>query len=92
MYIPHPHNHKEWASHRAKYNDDWKEKHQDKKKRKSEADAAYPPKKSAGRNLYLSRSFKYGLATQVMLSNQEANQIVYDFINGKFNENDELKE
>ena len=47
-----------------------KDKHQAKKKRKSEADDAYPPKKADDRNLSLAKSFKYELSTQVMLSNQ----------------------
>ena len=52
MYMNQPQNYKEWADHRAKYNVDWKEKQQAKEKRKSEVDAADPPNKSAGGNLY----------------------------------------
>ena len=44
MYMSHPHNHKEWADCRAKYNYDWKDKQQANKKRKYEADAADTPK------------------------------------------------
>ena len=40
----HPQNHKKWAACRAKYNADLKDKHQDNKKRKAEADSADPPK------------------------------------------------
>ena len=89
--MPHPHNHKEWDAHSFKYNDDWKEKHQAKKKRKVESDVADPPKKSTSRKLYLAKSFKSALANQVMLSDQEANQLVDDVLNGKFNEDDEIK-
>ena len=92
MYTPHPHNHEEWAARRAKYNTNWKEKQQTKKKRKAEADAANLPNKSAGGNLFLAKSFKYALSTQVMLSNQESNKLVDDVLNGNFNEYDELKE
>ena len=73
MYTPHLHNHKDWAARRAKYNSDWKEKHQAKKKRKAGSDAADPPKKSAGRNLSLAKRFKSALAIQLILSSQESN-------------------
>ena len=91
MYMPHPHNHKEWAARRAKWNADWKEKQQAKKKLKVEYNTADNPKKSAGGNLSLAKIFKYELSTQVMLYDQEANQIVEDVLNGNFNEDDELK-
>ena len=91
MYMPHPNNHKEWASRRAKYNADLKEKHQAKKNIKPESDAADPPNKSSGRNLSLAKIFKYALSTQVMLSDQESNQFVYEVLNGKFAEDYELK-
>ena len=58
---------------------------------KSDADAADPPKKSADRNLSLTKIFKYELATQLMLSDQEGNQLVDNVLNGKFNEDVELK-
>ena len=45
MYMPRLHNHEEWAASRAKYNADWKEKQQAKKKRKAGADATDLPKK-----------------------------------------------
>ena len=45
MYMPHPHNHEEWAACRAKYNSFWKEKQKDNKNCKSEADDANPPNK-----------------------------------------------
>ena len=86
MYMPHPHSNKEWASHTSKYNTDQKEKQQTKKNRKSEANAADSPKKSAGGNLSLSKSTKSALTSQVMLYNQEANQLVRNVLNGKFNE------
>ena len=73
MYMPHPHNHEEWGACRAKYNADWKENQQAKKKRKSEADAADPHKKSAGKNISLAKSFKSALTNQVIFSDQEAN-------------------
>ena len=92
MYMPHLHNHEEWAARRSKYNADWKDKQQAKKNSKSETDAADPPTKSDGGNLFLAKSFKCALATHVMLSNQEANQLGDDVINGKFNEYYELKE
>ena len=71
-----PHNHEEWSARRAKYNADWKDNQQAKKKHNSEANSADPPKKSAGRYLSLAKSFKYELATQVLLFDQEANQLV----------------
>ena len=91
MYMPHTCNHEEWETCRAKYNADWKEKHQDKKKLKAESDASSSPKKSSDNNLYLAKSFKSMLSTQVMLSNQEANQLVDDVLNEKFTKYDELK-
>ena len=91
-YIPQPHNHKEWEARRSKYNADWKEKKQAKKNRKSETYAANLPKKSADMNFSLAKSFKYSLATQLMFSYQEANQLVYKVLNGNFAEDDELKE
>ena len=92
MCIPRPQNHEEWAARRAKYNVDWKEKQQAKKNCKSKANAANSPNKYADGNLSLSKSFKYALATQVMLSNQEDNQLVGNVMNGKFAEDDKLKE
>ena len=44
MYMPHPHNYKEWAARRSKYNVDGKDNQKAKKKRNAEADAADPPK------------------------------------------------
>ena len=70
MYMPHPHKPKEWAARRSKYNAEWKEKHQANKKRKYGVDAADTPKKSSSGNLYLVKSFKSALATQVMFSDQ----------------------
>ena len=70
MSMPHPHNHEEWSSRRAKYNDDWKEKQKANKKPKDEADASDPPDKESGENLYLAKSSKYALSIQVMFSNQ----------------------
>ena len=89
--MTHPQNHEKWAAHRAKYNADWKDKHQANKKRKAEADSADPIKKSTGGNLSPAKNFKYLLATQVMLSDQEANQLVEDVLNCKFNEDSEIK-
>ena len=43
MYMPHPHNRKEWSTCRAKYNYYCKEKYKAKKNRKYEADSADPP-------------------------------------------------
>ena len=62
------------------------------KKRKAESHAANPSNKLAGKNLSLSKIFKSAPATQVMLSDQEANRIVDNVINGKFAEGDELQE
>ena len=90
--MPHPHNHKEQAARRAKQNANCKDKQQAKKKRKSDADADNPPEKSDGGNIYLSKIFRYALATQVMLSDQEANKLRDDVLNGKFNEYDDLKQ
>ena len=89
--MPHPYNHKEWSTCRAKYNYDCKEKYRAKKNRKYEADADDLAKKSSSGNLSLAKIFKYAIATQVMLSNQEDNQLVDDVLNGKFNEDDEVK-
>ena len=89
--MPHPHNHKELTACRAKYNADWKESQQAKKKRTIESDADVPPKKSAGGNLSLAKSFKYTLSTQEILSDQEAKQLVDDVLNGKFNKDYELR-
>ena len=91
MYMPHPHNHKEWAAHRDKYNSDRKEKQRSKKNHKYEADDDDPPKKSSGGNLSLSKSFKSALVTHIMLSNQESNQLVDNVLNGKFNKDEDIK-
>ena len=91
MYMYHPHNHEEWEDHRDKFKAHWKEKQQAMKNHKAEADAANPPKKSSGGNLSISKMFKSELATQLMLSKQEANQLVDDVLNSKFSKDDKLK-
>ena len=92
MYIPHPHNHEEWSTRRSKQNAYWKYKQQANKKHKYEANAADPSRESSGGNLYLSKSFKPDLATQVMLYDQKSNQVVDDILNGNFSEDNDLKE
>ena len=86
MYMPQPYHHEEWESRRAKLTSNWTENQQAKKKHEAEAYAVYPAKKSYGGNLSLAKSFKYVLATHVMFSEQEANQLVYNILNGKFAE------
>ena len=61
------------------------------KNRKSEADIANPTNKLAVRNPFLSKSFKYAQATQVMLSYQETNQLVDYVLRGKFADDDKQK-
>ena len=90
--MPHPHNHEGWESRRVKFKADWKDEYQAKKNPKSEANAVDRTKKSAGGNLSLGKSFKSAPATQVMLSDQEYNQLVDDFLNGNFPEDGEIKQ
>ena len=92
IYMPHKHNHEEWYARRAKYNDGWKENHQAMKKRKVEANAADPPKKSAGENLSLAKIFKSTLSTQLKLSDHESNQLMDNVRNVKPNKDDKIKD
>ena len=62
------------------------------KKRKAEANDTNPTNKSAFGNLSPAKRFKSVLTTQVMLSDQEANQFVDDVLNGNCSVDYEIKE
>ena len=86
MYMPDPHNHKEWQSRKTSGNVTSKDKQNTRDAAKHKSTNAKPAPKGKCGNLSLSRSFKNALATDVMFSDVEANCLTEKFMNHAFND------
>ena len=84
--MPAPHDHEEWQERETAGNNAWKKIQKTWATTKRKATDAEPSPKEKGWNLSLSKIFKASLATQVVLSDSEANNLIKKFMNAAFDD------